>query len=1372
MTLRFAAALIQIGCCCYFLLTNALLYGQHGPNFIEVKQSFFASERFFEDANGFMVTIDSNGLHKYDGYDFHFVPFSEVFGSSYTQDRNFKLFKDRQGDLWISSLKGELSKIQKTGQITSYKEQLTPQGDSPQINVWKSHGENIWLGANNGSLFKYSYLTNTILRVNVLPKALTGSQGVLSIAVLNKDELWISTITGFLYSYSISKNEIQLIENSMFPPNQNLRLLNDLNGRIWIAKEKKGLFLYDSENNILESVKLNGSKRSSRDRFMIISLFCDQSGDIWVGTDGDGLYRVDTETKVVQEYVQEDSNPFSIGSNTIVDTGEDSSGNIWCTLKNGIVNVLPKGNADIQYYNGLKSNKPTKVNAVYKTRDDILWIGTDGEGLLKVAADGKKTAFSIAEEGKRYFDGRYIQQLQEDANGNLWIGTYQHGLWIVDAKSKKIRKKELDTLNVDLNSDIRVLFQDSRNRMWVSSTKTLSVFSENGKLLKSFTFMEEGLFGTFSMSIAEDEHGVIWMGVNPRGLYSLEGDTFDLTKSYFKKHSYFSASSDDVSNYNIHTIQPDQNGNLWILCASGVLLKYDIKRQTHYSFAAHKDLKGISLYAMLLANPNELWLSSSNGIHQYKVDSDQLKSYYQIDGFKSNVFSRRSAFKSDDGTMYFGGDTGVNAFHPDKLLKNESRAVLHITAIDILNKPAYSLISEQVQNGVVNVQKLQLNSDQSSFSFQFSALDNVLNANYDYAYRLKGFDRNWIVSKRDRIASYTNIPFGDYVFEVKAGSKSGEWDIPSRSIAIAISPPWWFSNVALFGYFLVLLAIVYGLVTWLRLKNRLSKEMWQNNKEKELYALKMNFFAKMSHEIQTPLTLILGPIEDMLERAGINGNYLLKQRLLMISNNANRLSRIAKELMTLRNRELGKLRIFASKNDLVKDLKKIAISFGEQARFKNIDFIQDYGDSSIILWYDIEKIEHVMYNLLSNAFKFTPKEGAVSLRVITDTTEEVVTVSVTDSGPGIPQEELEDIFKLFYQADLGKTAKGLGVGLALTKELITLHQGTISVASSPENGTCFSFQLQLGDDVFSEAQKIAVDPEEAYTFNALENDLKSLEKQLSTVIAAPSDKKYAILLVEDNIEMQMFLKDVLGNEYNLFIAENGKEGIELAKKHLPDLILSDIMMPVMNGIDMCKKLQEKKATAHIPVILLTAKNTTHTKFNGLKSGAVEFIRKPFDFQELSLKIQNIIAKQEQVLQRYQRDLISKPSEIISPSKDDVFMERLVHELNAQVENSDFRLEELSSSLNMSYSVIYRKCQDITGKTLVEFIRSLRLKRAALLLVKHGYNVSEASFMVGYKDAKYFTKCFKEEFGMPPAKFKSQVKSESNGALLRKFNLDV
>jgi signal transduction histidine kinase len=377
---------------------------------------------------------------------------------------------------------------------------------------------------------------------------------------------------------------------------------------------------------------------------------------------------------------------------------------------------------------------------------------------------------------------------------------------------------------------------------------------------------------------------------------------------------------------------------------------------------------------------------------------------------------------------------------------------------------------------------------------------------------LTGFDDDWITPKKDRIASYTNIPYGKYIFEVKAGSKPGIWDIEPKTIAINIKAPWWYSNTAYVLYLILGVSVVYGIIIWVRLKNKLVKEAWENNKEKELYALKMNFFAKMSHEIQTPLTLILGPISDMLERAGTNGNQLLRQRLLMISNNADRLSRIAMELMTVRNKELGKLRIFATKNNLNTDLKKITLSFSEQARFKNIDFIRNYPTEDIHIWYDTDKIEHVIYNLLSNAFKFTPREGTVTLKVSLNTKKEFVKISVLDSGPGIPKDELEDIFKLFYQSNLGKNAKGIGIGLALTKELISLHKGQINVVSSAKKGTCFSIKLSTKDNVFSEDEKIFVETS-ITTTKALDNEFKSLEYKLNLKPKTNTTKKQTLIIV-------------------------------------------------------------------------------------------------------------------------------------------------------------------------------------------------------------------------------------------------------------------
>lgn len=374
-------------------------------------------------------------------------------------------------------------------------------------------------------------------------------------------------------------------------------------------------------------------------------------------------------------------------------------------------------------------------------------------------------------------------------------------------------------------------------------------------------------------------------------------------------------------------------------------------------------------------------MSSRNGIVQYNTENEQFISYYQTDGLQGNNFIMRSSFKDANGNLYFGGTHGLNYFLPKDMNKKASNAKLYVNSIEILNQPAKSILPEQFLNGTENVNQLKLSSDQSSFSFQFSALDNILDSYFHYAYRLKGFNNEWIVPKSDRIATFTNIPFGNYTFEVKAGSKKGTWDIPAKQIEIKITPPWWHTPIAYIIYFLIVGFAAYTFMVWIQMKNKLVAEELKHDRDNELYALKMNFFTKMSHEIQTPLTLIMGPIEDMLRRAENNKNLLLKQRLTMITNNANRLSRIAMELTSMRNKELGKLKLHTRQNDLIQDLEQIAISFEEQALFKQIHFSQQFPVDSLKIWYDKDKVEHILYNLLANAFKFTPRQGTVDLSI-------------------------------------------------------------------------------------------------------------------------------------------------------------------------------------------------------------------------------------------------------------------------------------------------------------------------------------------------------------------------------------------------------
>ncbi|WP_337994810.1 response regulator [Polaribacter ponticola] len=518
----------------------------------------------------------------------------------------------------------------------------------------------------------------------------------------------------------------------------------------------------------------------------------------------------------------------------------------------------------------------------------------------------------------------------------------------------------------------------------------------------------------------------------------------------------------------------------------------------------------------------------------------------------------------------------------------------------------------------------------------------------------------------------------------------------------------------------------------------------------------------MSHEIQTPITLILGPIDNMITLAEKEGNLLLKERLNIISNNAMRLSRIARELTLVKNKKLNRLKLSVTKNNLHRDVSKICLSFKELARNKEIDFSINCSKNIDDTWYDKEKFEHILYNLLSNAFKFTPKQGIVQLSVVPLNKKGFIKVLVSDSGQGIEEEELNKIFKIFYRSEKSKKASGVGIGLALTKELVSIHKGKIKVESIIGEGTTFSVRIPILEKDYTDSERITFSSNEIKEVNHpnLENSKNS----------NPSEK--TILIVEDNFELQSFLKNLLIDNFNVLLAENGEEGFLFAKNNIPDLILSDIMMPIMDGIEMCEKLKKNNQTKHIPVILLTAKNSTKAKIEGLKTGAIEYINKPFNTNELLLKVNNILASKENIISKYRKELISKPEIKIEKSQDEVFLENLVSVIKEKLNDSDFKVDQLTTALNMSYSTLYRKCLSLTGLNLIDFIKTLRLKKAAILLVKYNYTISEVAYMVGYNDPKYFSKNFKSQFKVTPKMFKSKAALSDNITnYLKSYNID-
>lgn len=1354
----------------YFLFSTALFISsaQETSNFSHLDRTFRYHSQIAFDSMGYAWISSEEGLYKYDGYDYMFIPNKDIFGADYKTSRKEILKKDAKENFWLATYSGELTRIDARGNFVSFKDSIRINKYNPRISAIQPERDFVWFGSANGTIYKYDYFSSKIDSVTAVPKLRKNSQEIRSIAFTDERTMWISTYSGIIYQYS--DNHLQRLEGPYHNAIASIvHVVSDDMGFLWITSEYKGLFSFEVEKSKFIKYDLDDGFVKNKNNAPFISLFYDD-GKIWAGTDGNGLYRIDVATQEVTAFKHKITNKFSLSNNTVAEINKDYSGNIWVSTKGGYIDILPNINNNIKYFSGSEDDAPTAVLSILKSTNDVLWIGTDGNGLTRISTNGKSTQFNHEKKGKHFFNGKYIQRLVEDSRNNIWIGTYQNGLYVYNLEKEEFKKIPIRDRQENTSADIRFLFEDSEHRIWATSSIGVHIFAPDTRELASFRYdAKNGLSGIISESIAQTSDGTIWIGVNKAGLFRFKENSENIKLSSFESIKLSDKDSLESRNYAISTMIVDVDDNLWIQGRNIPLLNFNTKNHNSQSYGEKKELNNVDIRAILLDSTQHLWLSSGSGLHEYNSKNGNVKSFYKTDGLQGNSYKRRSAYKSKDGMLFFGGENGVNGFFAKSLLQREIAPKLFINSIEILNKPASAIIPEQLSTVVENVKFLDLKSQQASFSFRFSAIENILNTNYYYAYRLKGFDEEWITPKSERTATYTNVPSGNYIFEVRAGTKIGTWDIGTRQIEIEIHPPWWKSGWAYTIYILLLLIICMAAYRWFHLRNKMQKEEWDHANEKEIYALKMDFFAKMSHEIQTPLTLILGPIDDMLQKATVNKNRLLLQRLTLIKNNAERLSRISADLTSIRNKELNQLKIRASNNNIIKELKQIALSFAEQARFKKIDFIQEFPNEEIYLWYDSDKIEHVFYNLLSNAFKFTPTEGTIKLIAHKINKKECIKISVIDSGPGIPNAELKDIFTLFYQSEIGRKLKGSGIGLALTKELVELHHGTIKASSSKETGTSFHVHLSLREDNFKAEEKIS--PKETEPLEAIgAEDMHVLEQELTGTFTENDEKIYHVLVVEDNVEMQIFLKDLLHERYWVTIAANGQEGIQHVAKNSPDLIISDIMMPIMDGVEMTKFLQKNKLYSYIPIILLTAKNTTKSKLLGLESGAVAYINKPFNPQELMIRAKNLIKNNENSTLRAKTDFISGSQKELPTSKDHLFLKELVANLQEQLENSAFKLEELSDTMNMSYSVIFRKCQEITGKTLVEFFRSLKIKRAALLIIEQQYNISEAAFMVGYKDPKYFTKCFKDEFGKPPATLKKESKKMELSEFMKKYKI--
>jgi signal transduction histidine kinase/DNA-binding response OmpR family regulator/ligand-binding sensor domain-containing protein len=1342
---------------------SSFLYGQHQTNFNHISpvlnNKVISITQTEQDALGYMWMLFGNGILKYDGYDYKLIKNKTLFSKWQSTDIIKNIISDEEKNIWLISESGLVSKY--NSNYGTYEDISSIIAEPIQKIRAKESG--VWLLTKNNILYRYT--DSKINKIASIFKNTTLPITVKDMDLTNPNEVFLSTDAGRLYRYEIKSKELNELIGPFTDFPGGLILTSDKNNRLWIGTDSFGFFIYDAIKKEFIQDTFFSNEKFKVDKELFLSVFFDSNGYVWGGTDGGGLYKIDSNTGEINLFTKHDSDQSSLESNTILNISEDNHKNIWITTNYGKLNILPYKNNNIGYHEGSSNKTPQRILSIFKSSKGILWIGSDGSGLTKVSTNSKNEVISEShylnniDLNSRY----YVQSIIEDSNANIWFGTYKNGLFFHDTKENSFKKIAIINSKNQEGTDVRTIFKDSKNRIWVGSNTSLNVYSSQLKLLAVFDVNSHNLEGYVLQSIVEDQNGIIWLGTK-KNLFKLKENLTNLQNSTFSKQSNYG--NDSIKIKGVIHIAIGKPNELWLISNDGKLFKFNTKSRTYSAFEHIESFNDIIITSVIV-DDNNLWLSSNNGIICFSIKNNSTKTYYSTDGLQDNMFLPRSAFKDAQGILYFGNTKGVNYFNPKTLNKKKSYAKLYINEVEILNQTIDSLIPLQVASGIYNIASLDLENNQSSFSFRFSAIDNIINPKYYYAYRLKGFDKDWITNHSERLATYTNIPAGDYIFEVKASTKVNSWDVSTKQIIVSIEQPFWNKPITYLLYLCIILLVTYGIRRWYLLKKKLLLEKVSHKKENELHELKMNFFAKMSHEIQTPITLILGPIDNLFDLAEQNGNLLLKQRLKIISNNAKRLSKIARELTLVRNKELGILKLLVTRNSLWIHIEEISLSFKELARNKQIDFVINCPKSLFDIWYDKEKIEHIIYNLLSNAFKFTPKEGYIQLNVVPTNSKKLIKISVTDSGSGIRKEELNAIFELFYQSNIGKKNKGSGIGLALTKELIDLHKGKIEVESISNEGTTFTVTIPITEDAYTESERITTSDSEIPNTNTNTNtgNNNSINQEESSV------NKKTILIVEDNYDLQSFLKELLIFQYNIILAENGEEGYYYAKSNFPDLILSDIMMPKLDGIEMCKKLQNNSLTKHIPVVLLTANNSTSSKISGLKSGAIEYISKPFNSNELLLKVKNIITSNEHIISKYRKETINRPEILLDKSQDEIFLEDLVSNVNLRLDDANFKLEELADSLNMSYSRLYRKCQSLTGTSLVDFVRLLRLKKGAILLTKYGYNISETAFKTGFNDPKYFSKCFKKQFKKTPGDFKKEAQKTDINLYLKKYSID-
>lgn len=1320
-----------------------------------------------QDSKGLMWFGTRNGLNSYDGKSFKTIFFKKI--DDRIDNHIVATCEDNDHNIWVGTTNGLVCIENNTGKITAYfndKNNPKSLSDNYIFALATDKSNRVIVGTKSG-LNVFNKATNSFERHYI--KGLLTRNPVRSICVSKDGTLYIGTVSqGLLHLENNFKLIQQIRDGNQTKENQISIIYEDKSGLIWFGGINKGLCVLNPGNKSIKKFTIDSQIEDSNN---LRSIEDDGKGNLILGT-YNGLYLFNKVTGKFTSFSDIYIPGGELNHYSVLVVKYDRANTLWVgTYAGGVSNYHPN-NKRFTYYNPAENNIYTGViGMMTEDKNGNLWVASEGAGLIGWNTKNRTFSFNRidASNGKSY-SKNIIKSLWYDGENSIYCGTSRSEIYVFDTKSHKFRFLHL------LNNERKVIYsllKDESGNLWVGATgdnNGLYCISKNGEIQSKFE-VENNKNYTFSdvRSLLLLRKNVLLVGTRFNGLL-----LFDYANHTVKHVELNEKGSKDrkVTKF-VTSLFKDSKNKIWIGTSENGVFCYTEKDGIIANYNKNKGLVDEVICSIIEDNENNIWIGSNSSISELVAGHKKIKNYNNKNGIYLLELSPGAALKSADGRLYFSGSNGFISFYPDNISHNSFVPPVIFTSFSVNN----SKVEVNDNTGILkqnlnNIEKIKLRYNQSNISISFAALNYIFPEHNTYLVKLEGVDNEWTnIGSRNEI-NYANLSPGSYTFMVKAANNDGIWNENPISLKIQISPPFWKTWWAYCIYLSLLISGFIVVFYYLKLKHELESKIafkqLEQEKSDEFHKERIQLFTNFSHEMRTPLTMILTPLLDLIDKSELL-SPIYKESLQLIHKNANRLYLLVNQLMDFQKTETGKMKLNVSENDMIDFLSEIYLSFNELAKTQKINFQFENPYNQFKAYFDESLFEKVCFNLISNAFKFSKENGNVTLSLkrianesiknmppeaqeeLKDSTGDLMLISVADNGLGINEQHLKEIFTPFYQVQpsVKQFQPGSGIGLSLTKSIIKLSHGTIWVVSEIDKGTTFNVVLPVSKENFVESEIGVYKPD--YEID----DQPELASQVST-----ENKTQTVLVIDDDDDIRRFIARSLESKFNVLTAVDGKQGLEIASAEMPDIVLCDVMMPHISGLELCQKLKSNLKTGHIPVILITSRALSMQVQEGFNAGADEYITKPFRISNLLLKINTLLQNRERLKNIYSKKFSLESLGIEVISSDERFMTRINEIIQNNFSNQELDIDLIASELGMSRTNLYRKVKSLTNLSTIDLIINIRLQTAKRMLIESDLSIAEIAYESGFNSPAYFTTSFKKQYGITPKEFIDQHKNKN------------